>query len=1087
MVENPRTNAPSAAQVLHYAIERQLGEGGMGVVYRAIDTRLDRPVALKFLPDALSVQPEAKRRLLLEAKAAANLDHPNVGVIHGIEEADGRLFIVMALYEGQTLQARLALGRADPREAADWCLQAARGLAAAHGAGLVHRDIKPANLFLTREGLVKILDFGLVKLDDNQGLTVPGTIVGTPEYMAPEQIRGQPADPRADVWALGVVLYEALTGSSPFRSDGGIATTILRVMTLEPESLDAAAPGVPAAFQSVLDRAMAKDVDARYASVQAFAEALERAAGEAGVVAEIAPPLAGETGGPMPTAGGAGAAATRGGTATLSLADLTLVGPGAAQVHPLLEPVPRPGRFVGRERELSEMRAKLERTRMVAIRGMAGEGKSAIGARLVRDLHPEDRICWFTFDPIEKNTVDAMFWSVAAFLAAAGENLLWKYLQGEIEAHRPLDRTVRLNLFLTSLGATGYAFCFDEVHLVAHDPEIGELFKVLQRLFAGGGQENGASFVIMGRELPSGLEHLAVPLSGLALVDVEVLLDAHGLALPAPLVARLHERTLGNPTLLELAVAALERMGDDHAAMAGFVESMAGKSDIRDYVMHHVCAGLPPDERAVLDALSIFPLAVDVEVAEETLAEAGLAGVTQCVGALVQKAIVHETDGGRIRCHDVVREFCYRALDARSRRGLHAHAARTYEATENPLRAAYHAFEQGDPARALALLSANLRAIVDAGGAASLSEQLQRFDPRGLDDDERYSLVLAKGEAFVVRGAYGEALALYVEALDDVLEEERRGELLVRLGSVCNELADHERAVAYASDGLAALEFDGDDAGRARAQRVMGMGHFRLGHLDEARMAFAGGFALAEAAGDVATAAYLDQYLGIVDLREGRLEEARQRLERSRRSFRALRDRTGEAEAMGNLAMVHGALGQHDRERSLLGKVLEMLEQVGDVGYLLILHNNLGYAEQRAGNREEALRHHERLIELARRIGHQPWQGAGLVGVAETLLALGRVDEARARAESAHGLLESLPSGGGPSVELAMCQRVLGEISLAAGDADGARGWFESCIPTFEATHEADELAHARRGLGAALASSEGMPTSEQERTHEHA
>lgn len=1082
----------SATQVLHYAIDRRLGEGGMGVVYRAVDTRLDRPVALKFLPDALSVQPEAKRRLLLEAKSAANLDHPNVGVIHGIEEADGRLFIVMALYEGQTLQERLARGSAGPLEAADWCLQAARGLAAAHRAGLVHRDIKPANLFLTRDGLVKILDFGLVKLDDTQGLTMPGTIVGTPEYMAPEQIRGQGADARADVWALGVVLYEALTGTSPFRADGGIATTILRVMTTVPEPLDVSAPGVPIGFQAVLDGALAKDPDQRFDSVSAFAEALQRVAGGGAAVSqpasappsravgptEVAPDAVRATGAPTDAHGGA---------TTLSVAGLTLGGPGTAQIHPLLEPVPRVGRFVGRERELRELRGRLERTRMVAIRGMAGEGKSAMGARLVRDLYPEDRICWFTFDPIEKNTVDSLFWSVAAFLAAAGEDLLWKYLQGEIEAHRPLDRTVRLNLFLTSLGTTGYAFCFDEVHLVADDPEIGELFKALQRLFASGGQGGGAGFVIMGRELPSGLDHLAVPLSGLARDDVERLLAAQGMALPANLVTRLHERTLGNPTLLELALAALERMGDDHAAMAGFVESMAGRSDIRDYVMHHVCAALPPDERAVLDALSIFPAAIDAEVAEETLAEAGLSGVSRCVGALVQKAIVHETDAGQLRCHDVVREFCYRALDARSRRGFHAHAARHYEAARNPLRAAYHSFEQGDVAGALALLTANLRTIVDGGGAASLGEQLQRFDPRALDDDDRYALVLAKGEALTVRGAYGPALALYEDALDDVLEEERRGELLGRMGSVCNELGEHERAVAYATDGLEALEFDGDDAGRARVQRVLGMASYRLGRLDAARLAFAAGSTLAEAAGDAATLAYLDQYLGLVDLREGRLEDARQRLERSRRSFRALRDRTGEAEVMGNLAMVFGQLGQHDRELSLLGKVLEILEHVGDVGYLLILHNNLGYAEHRAGRHEEALRHHERLIELARRIDHRPWQGAGLVGVAETLLALGRIEEARARADAAHDLLEVMVSGGSPSVELAMCQRVLGEISLAVGDAGGARAWFESCIPTFEATHESEEIAHARRGLGAALALLEGLPTTERERHHEQA
>ena len=1084
-VAHPGVVVNATARMLHYALEGQLGEGGMGVVYRAVDTRLDRPVALKFLPEALSLSPDAKQRLLLEAKAAANLDHPNIGVIHGIEEAEGRVFIVMALYQGQTLQERLSRGPCGPTDAIDWCLQAARGLAKAHAAGIVHRDIKPANLFLTQEGLLKILDFGLVKLDQTSGLTMPGTLIGTPEYMAPEQVRGQGVDARADVWGLGVVLYEALTGTSPFHDEGGIAATILRVMSSEPAPLAEVAPEVPTRLQPVIDRALAKDSDLRFGSVQDFAAELERVLDD--IAGSRRDAATGASASATPTLDAtAGPAAAGGSTATPSIANLTLAGRGSLQRNALLEPVPLVPRFVGRERELDELRARLERARMVAIRGMAGEGKSAVGARLVRDLYPEERVCWFTFDPIEKNTVDALYWSVAAFLAAAGEPLLWKYLQGEIEAHRPLDRTVRMNLFLTSLAANDFAFCFDEVHLVAHDPEVGELFKALKRHFAGGAQDVMSAFVVMGRDLPSDLEHTAITLAGLTRSDLDALLADRGASLPEPLVARLHERTHGNPTLLELAVSALERMGDDHDAMASFVESMAGRSDVRDYVMNHIYADLAPDEQAILDALSIFGGAVEREVAEETLTEGGLQGIARSVAILVQKAIVQETESGKLYCHDLVREFCYRNLDTRARRSLHAHAARYYEGLKNPLRAAHHTFEHGDHAHAFELLTTHRKTIIESGGATSLLDQFARFDPRDLGEEQQLALVLAKGDALMVRGAFKQALELYEFALEDVFEEEARAELLTRMGSVCNELGEHERAIGYVGEALAAFEAAGLPAGGARAQRVLGAALVRLGRLDEAASAYAAGLSLAEAAGDVGLAAYFDQYLGAVDLRQDRLERARERLERSRRSFRAQRDRIGEAEALGNLAMVYGLLGQHDRQMSLLTKTLEIMEEVGDVGILLILRNNLGYQEHLAGRYEAAIEHRELLVALARRIGHPLWEGAGLVGWAEDLLALGRVSEAGERAVAAHELLRELPSAEGTCVELAMSERVLGEVRLASGEFDEARALFEASIPTFEAAHEIDELAKARRGLDAARASSAGESPAETELAHDH-
>src|SRR5262245_2371540 len=200
-----------------YQILARIGGGGMGVVYSARAGKLGRTVALKFLPPQWSHDETAKLRFLREAQAASATNHPSICTIHDIETADdGQLFIVMAYYEGQTLKKRLESGPLPIDEALDVATQLADGLAKAHAQGVVHRDIKPGNLILTEDG-VRILDFGLATFAEAQKLTVENSTLGTVAYMSPEQVRGQEADARSDVWAAGVVLYEMLTGHPPFR------------------------------------------------------------------------------------------------------------------------------------------------------------------------------------------------------------------------------------------------------------------------------------------------------------------------------------------------------------------------------------------------------------------------------------------------------------------------------------------------------------------------------------------------------------------------------------------------------------------------------------------------------------------------------------------------------------------------------------------------------------------------------------------------------------------------------------------------------------------------------------------------------
>ncbi len=243
----------------HYRLEQRLGAGGMGLLYRGTDLTLGRAVAIKLLARHLVSDEAAKARFVQEARAASALDHSNIATVYDIGEVDGELFIVMALYEGETLQQRLEKGRLPVDEAVGILKQVTLGLEVAHRAGIVHRDIKPANILITGARTVKILDFGVAKLlgESQAQLTQVGQQIGTMLYMSPEQLGGGSADARSDLWSLGVLAHEMLAGASPFRADSAAATAA-RILNDEPASL-AAVPGVPDWFGQLVSQLLQKD------------------------------------------------------------------------------------------------------------------------------------------------------------------------------------------------------------------------------------------------------------------------------------------------------------------------------------------------------------------------------------------------------------------------------------------------------------------------------------------------------------------------------------------------------------------------------------------------------------------------------------------------------------------------------------------------------------------------------------------------------------------------------------------------------------------------------------------------------------
>ncbi len=250
--------------VSHYRILEELGGGGMGVVYKAQDTKLKRTVALKFLPPELTRDKDAKTRFIHEAQAASALDHPNICTIHEIDETDdGRMFICMACYEAESLKERIEHGPLEIADAVVIASSVADGLAKAHEKGITHRDIKPANILITGDDQVKIVDFGLAKLGGRTRITKTGTTVGTVAYMSPEQALGEETDGRTDIWSLGVILFEMLTGKLPFRGDVEPAL-LYSIVNEDPESITTCRADVPPELGRIVSKCLAKIPAKRY-------------------------------------------------------------------------------------------------------------------------------------------------------------------------------------------------------------------------------------------------------------------------------------------------------------------------------------------------------------------------------------------------------------------------------------------------------------------------------------------------------------------------------------------------------------------------------------------------------------------------------------------------------------------------------------------------------------------------------------------------------------------------------------------------------------------------------------------------------
>lgn len=261
--------------ILHYKVLEKLGEGGMGVVYKAEDTKLKREVAIKFLPRYISSDEEERNRFTIEAQAAAALNHPNIATIHSIEETKDEVFIVMEYINGPELKDKIKKGNLSLEESINVIEQIANGLQVAHQKGIIHRDIKSSNIMMTQSGQVKIMDFGLAKIKGSSQITRMGTTIGTAAYMSPEQARGEKVDHRTDFWSMGVIFYELITGQMPYKGEYEQAV-IYSILNQEPESISSS-NNLPIWIEHSIRKLLDKNIDSRYQSASDFLKDLKEA------------------------------------------------------------------------------------------------------------------------------------------------------------------------------------------------------------------------------------------------------------------------------------------------------------------------------------------------------------------------------------------------------------------------------------------------------------------------------------------------------------------------------------------------------------------------------------------------------------------------------------------------------------------------------------------------------------------------------------------------------------------------------------------------------------------------------------------
>jgi len=984
----------AGSRIGQFEILEQLGAGGMGVVYRARDRKLDRDVALKFLPPAAVEDGEATARFLNEARAASALDHPHIATVYEVGETpEGKPFIAMAYSPGASLKDRIDRKDLSLGDIVGIGLAVARGLQRAHEAGIVHRDIKPSNLFITDRGETKILDFGIAKRA-GVDLTQSGIALGTLAYMSPEQIQGDAVDGRWDLWSLGVVLYEAISGSRPFPSDNH-ATLLYQILSEAPVPLSQARKDTPEGLARVVHKCLERKIEDRYSSAAALVRDLDAVRADRPVEA------------------------------------------GGAKKKTVL-PTPLTS-FVGRRGEIDAIRELLGRSRLVTVTGPPGIGKTRLVTEVAKEVAGSGKE-EVHFVPLAAVTETER--TLGALLEALGEK--------ERPGRTPLETLVqRLQERPTLLVLDNFE------QLVEAAPRVAELLSACPRtrilvtsrlpLRVGGEHEFAVPPLrvpdpgaVTGSALLEDYAATRLFLERVRAVDPGFQAAASNARTVAEICARLD----GLPLAIELAAARI-KMFSPQALLSRLDRSLdlltGGGRDLpaRQRTLRQAIAWsydlLAEEEKRFFRTLGIFRGGWTIDAAEKVCGT----DATERLSALVDKSLVHRADGAsgepRFLLLELLREFASEKL---VESGEHAAARKAHLAAFIDLAERAAPNLTGPDQR---VWSAALKDDHD-----NLREALARVDPHA-EGEQALRLGAALWRFWVMQGHLREGHA----RLDSVLAlagagkpSEPRARVLHGLGTIVSTYRGGAEARPILEEGLATCRAIRYRKGLALTLNSLGFVQFHLGDYDGARATCTEGLALNRELGEARGTAVALNNLGWLTNHTGEFKESVGYFEESLRYRRNVEDPRGIGFALINMAWSLTYWGRFDRAERNLDEAEEVMRSLDDAQIPAWAVEMRGFLHLAKGDFGEAVRVLQKSLPAWRKINSAYGTAICLGSLGEALLEGGGFGESREALEEAMRIFEGLSNPWGK----AWMDLAAGSLSEREGDGEEARRRFRRSL-----------------------------------------
>lgn len=963
-------------QVGPYVLEREIGRGGMGVVYKAHDPRLERDLALKFLPWERDDGAGATERFLAEARAASVLDHPNICTIFDVGETeDGGHYIAMAYYDGETVEDKIRRGALPVHEAVEIATGIAQGLERAHEAGIVHRDIKPSNVFVTTRGEVKILDFGIAKLATGVSRTGTGTVIGSAAYMAPEQARGESVDARADLWSLGVVLYEMLTGDRPFVAVNPVAA-LYRLLEHEPPPVRQKRDEVSTALSEVVRRAMAKVRSRRFGDASEFLAALRSSA---------APPK--ETASPRTDTG-----------------ELTS-SPG--QLPAALSS------FVGREEELDEITALLDSARLVTLTGPGGTGKTRLALeaakRAAANFADGDGVCFVALASVrDPELVPTAIAKALNVTEKPQESTLHSLLQSFCDQRRllVLDNFEQV-VAAAPVVAELLTACPELVVLVTSRVVLrleGEHVYPVPPLTV---PENRPVLI---NEEPNETQTVCrqfkeVPAVALFVQRARAVRPGFKLTGEnADAVAEICRRLDGLPLAIELAASRV-RLFSPEALLPRLEQRLdvlrsAGRDrPERHQTLRQAVAWsyelLNDEERSLFHRLAVFVGGFCLEGAQSVAPTESTLDILDGVASLVDHSLLRQRDDlngePRFQMLETIREFALESLgtdETRELRRIHAeYLLQVAEEAEPELTGP----RPDQPMDLLEREHDNLRAAL-----AFFEEEGEAV--RGL------RLGAALWRFWFQRGHLREGFG-YLQRLlalpESATRDRVRAKALFGAGTMANTYGLGPQAREIQEESLSIWREIGDDHGTALALNHLGWIASQARDRERVSALSMEALKLHEAAGDKRGMAVAWNNMGWAAANEGDFEAGQKGLLRALELRREARDLRGIGYGLVNLAWVEQQQGETATARKHLEEAQGILKDVNDQMLNAWVYLLAGRLAVDRGELEEAVRTLELSLPLWRQSGSRSGHASMLEFFGETLIDLGQVERARSLLEEA--------------------------------------------------------------------------------------